>query len=60
MNFLCKRKQILHSGAKIMGDQEGEKVEKYQDLAREVRQMWDARTKVMPVVMGALASVPMN
>ena len=43
-----------------MREKEGEKVEKYQDLAREVRQMWDARTKVMPVVMGALASVPMN
>ena len=43
-----------------MREKEGEKVEKYQDLARKVRKMCDARTKVIPVVMGALGSVPMN
>ena len=31
----------------------------YQDLAREVRKMWDVKAKVIPVVMGALGSVPM-
>ena len=31
----------------------------YQDLAREVRKMWDVQAKVIPVVMGALGSVPM-
>lgn len=40
-----------------MREKEGEKVEKYKDLAREVRKMWDTRTNVIPVVMGALGSV---
>ena len=31
----------------------------YQDLAREVWKMWDVKAKVIPVVMGALGSVPM-
>ena len=31
----------------------------YQGLAREVRKMWDVKAKVIPVVMGALGSVPM-
>ena len=33
-------------------------MEKYQDLAREVRKMWDARKKVILAVMGALGSEP--
>ena len=35
-----------------VSENEDKKVEKYQDLAREIRTMWD--------VMGALGSVPMN
>ena len=31
----------------------------YQDLAREVRKRWDVKAKMIPVVMGALGSVPM-
>ena len=33
-------------------EKEDEKVEKYQDLAREVRNMWGVRTKVIPIVVG--------
>ena len=31
-----------------------EKCEKYQDLAREIQRIWKSRTKVVPVVVGAL------
>ena len=41
-------------------ENEDKKGEKYQDLAREIRTMWDLRTEVILVVMGALGSVPMN
>ena len=34
-----------------------EKREKYQDLAREIGNLWKTRTKVVPVVAGALGSV---
>ena len=39
---------------------EDEKVEKYQDLARKVRKMWGVRTKVIPIVVGALGTIPMR
>lgn len=34
-----------------------EKVEKYQDLAREVRKICGVRTKVIPRVVGALGTI---
>ena len=41
-----------------VGEKEDEKIEKFQDLARDVRRMWGVRSKVIPVVVGALGSVP--
>ena len=41
-------------------EKEDEKIEKFQDLAREVRRMWGVRSKVIPVVEGALESVPLR
>ncbi|XP_068707817.1 uncharacterized protein [Montipora foliosa] len=37
---------------------EEEKLEKYQDLAREIQKMWSVRTQVLPVVIGALGTAP--
>jgi len=31
--------------------------EKYQDLTREIKRIWKSRTKVVPVVVGALGCV---
>ena len=39
---------------------ENEKVEKYQDLAREVRKIRGVRTKVIPIVVGALETKPLR
>ena len=36
---------------------ETEKYEKCQGLAREIKRIWKSRTKVVPVVVGALGSV---
>ena len=41
-----------------MREKEDEKVEKYQDLAREVRKIWGVRTKV--IVVGALETIPLR
>ena len=38
-------------------EKEAEKVEKYQILARELRRMWEVKTKV---VLGALETVPLR
>ena len=41
-------------------EKKDEKVEKYQNLAREVRKMSGVRTKVIPVVVRALGSIPLR
>ena len=42
-------------------EKEAEKVEKYQNLARELRRMWDqVKTKVVPIVLEALGTVPLR
>ena len=38
-------------------DKEREKIEKYQDLARELRKLWSTSVSVIPVVIGALGAV---
>jgi len=41
-------------------EKENEKVEKYRNLARELRRMWEVKTKVVPIVVGALGTVPLQ
>ena len=40
-----------------MRTKEDEKEEKYQDLARDIRKMWGVRTKVIPIVVGAVGKI---
>ena len=43
---------------KRIGENENEKVDKYQDLKREIARMWNMRTvQVVPIVVGSLGSV---
>ena len=39
-------------------NKEAEKIEKYQDLAREVKRLWKTQVKIIPVVVGALGTTP--
>ena len=40
-----------------LSEKEKEKIEKYQELKREIKRMWNIRNiKVIPVVVGALGS----
>ena len=41
-------------------EKEKEKVEKYQDLRREVARLWNVKAKVVPIVVGALGAVKPN
>ena len=46
---------------KRIGEKENEKVEKYQDLKREITRMWNMKTvQVVPVVVGSMGSVTKN
>ena len=38
-------------------NKEQEKIVRYQDLAREIRKIWNVSTKVIPIVIGALGTV---
>ena len=38
-------------------EKEFEKVEKYQNLAKELRRMWEVKINVVPIVLGALGKV---
>ena len=35
-----------------------DKITKYQDLGRELRRLWNVKTEIVPVVIGALGSMP--
>ena len=49
---------IASSGDHNVGEEENEKVEKYQDLKREIMKLWKLRSvDVIPVVVGTLGSV---
>ena len=39
-------------------NKEAEKIEKYQDLAREIKRLWNTQVKIIPVVVGALGTTP--
>ena len=41
-----------------MNVKESEKIEKYLDLARELRKLWNMKVKVIPIVINALGTVP--
>ena len=41
-------------------EKEAEKVENDQNLAREPRRMWELKIKIVPIVLGALGTVPLQ
>ena len=38
-------------------EKEKEKIEKYQDLARELKKIWNMKVKVVPIVPGPLGTI---
>ena len=39
-------------------EKEKEKIQKYQDLSRELKKLWNKNMKVIPVIIGALGATP--
>lgn len=57
----CTIIDIAVPADKRIGERESEKVEKYQDIKREIARMWNMRTvQVVPIVVGSLGSVTKN
>ena len=39
-------------------EEKKEKIEKYQDLRRELEKVWNVRMKIVPLVVGSLGAIP--
>ena len=59
-NKLCKIIDVAIPGDSRIESKEREKVEKYQDLAREMRKLWNVKVEVIPIVLGSLGTLPLN
>ena len=57
---MCHLIDIAVPGDSRVASKENEKVRKYQDLARELRKLWQVKVKVVPVVVGALGTIPLE
>ena len=43
---------------KRIEEKEKDKIEKYQDLGRELQKIWNIKVKIIPLVVGSLGVIP--
>ena len=48
---------VAISGDRNVTEKEAEKILKYKDLTIETQRMWNAKTKVIPVITGATGTI---
>jgi len=48
---------VAISGDRNVMKKEAEKILKYEDLTREIQRMWNVKTKVIPVIIGATGTI---
>ena len=39
-------------------EKEKDKIEKYQDLGRELQKIWNVKVKIIPLIVGSLGTLP--
>ena len=49
---------VAISGDRNVIKKEAEKILKYKDLTIEIERMWNVKTKVIPVIIGATGTIP--
>ena len=54
----CKIIDFAVPGDSRIEEKEKEKIEKYQDLRRELQKIWNVRVKIIPLVVGSLGVIP--
>ena len=54
----CKIIDFAVSGDSRIEEKEREKIEKYQDLRRELQKIWNVRLKIISLVVGSLGAIP--
>ena len=53
----CMLIVVAISGDRNVNKKEAEKILKYKDLTIEIQRMWNVRTKVIPVIIGATGTI---
>jgi len=53
----CMLKDVAVSGDRNVFEKEAEKILKYKDLTIEIQRMWNVKTKVIPVIIGATGTI---
>ena len=55
---ICKIVDLAVSADHRINLKESEKKDKYLDLARELKKLWNMKVTIMPIVIGALGTIP--
>ena len=55
---ICKIIDFEVPGASRIEEKEKDKIEKYQDLGRELQKIWKVKVKIIPLVGGSLVVIP--
>ena len=54
----CKIIDFSVPGDSRIEEKEKDKIEKYQDLGRELQKIWNVKMKIIPLVVGSLGAIP--
>ena len=55
---ICKIIGFAVPGDSRIKEKEKDKIEKYQDLRRELQKIWNVKVKIIPLVVGSLGAIP--
>ena len=55
---ICKIIDFAVPGDTRIEEKEKDKIEKYQDLRRELQKVWNVKVKIIPLVVGSLGAIP--
>ena len=54
----CKITDFAVPGDSRIEEKEKDKIEKYQDLRRELQKIWNLKVKIIPLAVGSLGAIP--
>ena len=54
---ICKIIDFAVPGDSRIEEKEKDKIEKYQDLGRELQKIWNVKVKIIPLVVGSLGAI---
>ena len=55
-SIICLYLFVIPGNSRI--EEENDKIEKYQDLGRELQKIWKVKVKIIPLVVGSLSDIP--